>query len=75
MSLGQQHFHPRCGICKKAGKPYNAITAVYWDGERMTVKCEVCGRVSRRKSRAARVHSMDAAAVKWLAINQEEKAE
>jgi uncharacterized Zn finger protein len=54
MSLGLQHFNPRCGICKKARRSYNAIEAIAWDGEVVTVRCRICGHVSRRRSWAAR---------------------
>jgi len=54
MSRYIQRFLPRCGICQKAKRPYNAIEEIRRDDGGVWVRCRICGRESYRRSRAAR---------------------
>jgi heterodisulfide reductase subunit A-like polyferredoxin len=54
MSLYNQRFNPRCGICQKAGRPYNAIEELRRAAVGVWVRCRTCGHESYRRSWAAR---------------------
>jgi uncharacterized Zn finger protein len=58
MSLGMQHFKPRCHKCKAATRfdrepSYWNLEALRVQGEWVVVRCKACGHVSRRRSLSA----------------------